>query len=159
MKGFKQFIMRGNVLDLAVAVVIGAAFGAVVTALVKDLITPLIAAIVGETRFLGNPVRNPREQIPARRLHQCAGLVPADRGGGILLRGSSRQRAHGAVAARRGSARPDHQRMSGVSQHDSNRSKAMRFLYYTYRQRPNRQIDALTADWACTVTSPIGARS
>lgn len=51
MKGFKQFIMRGNVLDLAVAVVVGAAFGAVVTALVKDLITPLIAAIVGKPDF------------------------------------------------------------------------------------------------------------
>src|SRR5690242_6830251 len=51
MKGFKQFIMRGNVLDLAVAVVIGAAFGAVVTALVKDLITPLIAAIAGQPDF------------------------------------------------------------------------------------------------------------
>src|SRR5690242_17153157 len=51
MKGFKQFIMRGNVLDLAVAVVIGAAFGAVVTALVKDLLTPLIAAIVGKPDF------------------------------------------------------------------------------------------------------------
>ena len=51
MKGFKQFILRGNVLDLAVAVVIGAAFGAVVTALVKDLITPIIAAIVGKPEF------------------------------------------------------------------------------------------------------------
>src|SRR5580692_9488953 len=51
MKGFKQFIMRGNVLDLAVAVVVGAAFGAVVTALVKDLITPLVAAIVGKPDF------------------------------------------------------------------------------------------------------------
>jgi large conductance mechanosensitive channel len=51
MKGFKQFIMRGNVLDLAVAVVMGAAFGAVVTALVKDLITPLIAALVGKPDF------------------------------------------------------------------------------------------------------------
>ena len=51
MKGFKQFIMRGNVLDLAVAVVIGGAFGAVVTALVKDLVTPLIAAIVGKPDF------------------------------------------------------------------------------------------------------------
>jgi large conductance mechanosensitive channel len=51
MKGFKQFIMRGNVLDLAVAVVIGAAFGAVATALVKDLLTPLIAAIVGKPDF------------------------------------------------------------------------------------------------------------
>src|SRR6516165_7290726 len=51
LQGFKQFILRGNVLDLAVAVVIGAAFGAVVTALVKDLITPLIAAIVGKPDF------------------------------------------------------------------------------------------------------------
>src|ERR687885_2296934 len=51
LKGFQQFIMRGNVLDLAVAVVIGAAFGAVVTALVKDLLTPLIAALVGKPDF------------------------------------------------------------------------------------------------------------
>ncbi len=51
MKGFKQFILRGNVLDLAVAVVIGAAFGSVVTALVTDLITPLIAAIVKQPDF------------------------------------------------------------------------------------------------------------
>jgi large conductance mechanosensitive channel len=50
-QGFKQFMLRGNVLDLAVAVVMGAAFGAVVTALVKDLITPLIAAIIGEPDF------------------------------------------------------------------------------------------------------------
>jgi large conductance mechanosensitive channel len=51
MKGFRQFIFRGNVLDLAVAVVMGAAFGAVVTSLVKDLVTPLIAAIVGKPDF------------------------------------------------------------------------------------------------------------
>jgi large conductance mechanosensitive channel len=51
MKGFKQFILRGNVLDLAVAVVMGAAFGAVVTAMVKDLLTPLIAAIAGAPDF------------------------------------------------------------------------------------------------------------
>ena len=51
LKGFKQFILRGNVLDLAVAVVIGAAFGGVVTALVKDLITPIIAALVGKPDF------------------------------------------------------------------------------------------------------------
>jgi len=52
-KGFKQFLLRGNVVDLAVAVVMGAAFGAVVTALVKDLITPLIAALVGKPDFSG----------------------------------------------------------------------------------------------------------
>jgi large conductance mechanosensitive channel len=51
LKGFRQFLFRGNVVDLAVAVVIGAAFGAVVTALVKDLVTPLIAAIVAKPDF------------------------------------------------------------------------------------------------------------
>ena len=51
MKGFRDFILRGNVVDLAVAVVIGAAFGAVVTAFVKSLITPLIAAIGGQPDF------------------------------------------------------------------------------------------------------------
>jgi large conductance mechanosensitive channel len=51
LKGFRQFVLRGNVLDLAVAVVIGGAFGAVVTALVKDLITPLVAAAVGKPDF------------------------------------------------------------------------------------------------------------
>ncbi len=51
LKEFRQFIMRGNVVDLAVAVVIGAAFGAVVTALIADIITPLIAAIFGKPSF------------------------------------------------------------------------------------------------------------
>jgi large conductance mechanosensitive channel len=51
MNGFKRFLMRGNVVDLAVAVVIGAAFGAVITAFVKDLITPLIAAVAGKPDF------------------------------------------------------------------------------------------------------------
>jgi large conductance mechanosensitive channel len=51
MKGFREFILRGNLVDLAVAVVIGAAFGAVVSALVADLITPLIAAIGGKPNF------------------------------------------------------------------------------------------------------------
>jgi len=49
--GFKKFILRGNVVDMAVGVVIGAAFGGVVTALTKDLLTPLIAAIVGKPDF------------------------------------------------------------------------------------------------------------
>ena len=53
LKGFKEFVLRGNVLDLAIAVVIGGAFGTVVTALVKDLITPLIGALVGKPDFSG----------------------------------------------------------------------------------------------------------
>lgn len=51
LKGFRDFIMRGNVVDLAVGVVIGGAFGGVVTSLTKDLITPLIAALVGKPDF------------------------------------------------------------------------------------------------------------
>jgi len=51
LKGFKDFILKGNVVDMAVGVVIGVAFGAVVTAMVKDLITPLIGAIGGITNF------------------------------------------------------------------------------------------------------------
>jgi len=51
LKGFKQFLMRGNVVDLAVAVVMGAAFGVVVTSLVANIITPLIAAIFGKPDF------------------------------------------------------------------------------------------------------------
>jgi large conductance mechanosensitive channel len=47
MSGFRKFLMRGNIIDLAVAVVIGVAFNSIVQALVKDLITPLITAIVG----------------------------------------------------------------------------------------------------------------
>ena len=53
MKGFRDFISRGNLVDLAVAVVIGSAFTAVVTAVVADLITPLIAAIAGKQSFPG----------------------------------------------------------------------------------------------------------
>ena len=50
-KGFREFIMRGSVVDLAVGVVMGAAFGAVVTGFVKDLLTPLIAALMGKPDF------------------------------------------------------------------------------------------------------------
>jgi len=49
--GFKQFILRGNVIDMAVGVVIGAAFATVVSAFTKDLLTPLIAALVGKPDF------------------------------------------------------------------------------------------------------------
>jgi large conductance mechanosensitive channel len=51
LKQFRDFLLRGNVVDLAVAVVLGAAFGAVVASLVADIITPLIAAIGGKPDF------------------------------------------------------------------------------------------------------------
>jgi len=51
LKGFRDFILKGNVLDLAVAVIIGGAFGAIVTALTANVISPLIGAIVGKPNF------------------------------------------------------------------------------------------------------------
>ena len=51
LEDFRKFVMRGNVLDLAVAVVIGVAFNAVVNSLVNDVIMPIIAAVFGETSF------------------------------------------------------------------------------------------------------------
>src|SRR5216683_2104324 len=51
LKGFRDFILRGNVIDLAVAVVIGVAFGAVVNSVVKHLVTPLIALVGGAPDF------------------------------------------------------------------------------------------------------------
>ena len=51
LQGFKAFLLRGNVVDMAVGIVVGAAFGTVVSAFVKDLLTPLIAAIVKQPDF------------------------------------------------------------------------------------------------------------
>lgn len=51
LKGFRDFILRGNVMDLAVAVIIGTAFTAIVTALTKNIINPLLGAIVGKPNF------------------------------------------------------------------------------------------------------------
>jgi len=63
LKGFRDFILRGNVVDLAVAVILGAAFNAVVASMVGDVLTPLIGAAVGQPNFNslalevhGNPV-------------------------------------------------------------------------------------------------------
>jgi large conductance mechanosensitive channel len=51
LKGFRQFLLRGNVVDMAVGIVVGAAFGGVVTGFVKDLLTPFIAALVRQPDF------------------------------------------------------------------------------------------------------------
>ena len=51
LKGFRDFLMRGNVVDLAVAVIIGVAFGAIVDSIVKDIITPLLTSIGGQPDF------------------------------------------------------------------------------------------------------------
>jgi large conductance mechanosensitive channel len=57
MSGFKQFVLRGNVVDMAVGVVVGGAFTAVVAALTKDLLTPMVAAMVGKPDFSRSDLR------------------------------------------------------------------------------------------------------
>ena len=106
LKEFKQFVMRGNVVDLAVAVVIGVAFGAVVTALVTDLITPLVAAIFGKPSFAGLSFDDQQEHVPLRRLHQRRRVVPGRRGGDLLPGGEASERARGPTGCPRAQAAP-----------------------------------------------------
>ena len=71
-KGFRDFILRGNVVDLAVAVVIGAAFGAVVTSFVDNILTPIIAAIFGQPDFSGLTFTINGSRVQVRLLLQRA---------------------------------------------------------------------------------------
>jgi hypothetical protein len=85
LKEFREFVLRGNLVDLAVAVVIGTAFTAVVTSLVKNLITPLIAAVDAAHAAAGGrgdtPVPKCLSEIPiaARRCAFCTTQVAAAR--------------------------------------------------------------------------------
>ena len=135
LKGFKQFLLRGNVVDLAVAVVMGAAFGAVVTALVKDLMTPLIAAIVGKPDFSAIRFTVNGSKFAARRFHQRPGLVPDDRRGRVLLRGAAGERIDGAHAPRRSSARPHHQEVPRMPERGPDRREALRLLHQRSRRK------------------------
>ena len=75
LKEFREFILRGNVIDLAIAVIIGAAFGAVVTSAVNDIFTPLIAAIVGEPSFGDLVFNDQRHADQVRPVPERAVLV------------------------------------------------------------------------------------
>jgi hypothetical protein len=82
-KGFRDFILRGNVVDLAVAVVIGAAFVAITSSLTVDLITPLISAVVGVPDFSSLVIHVPvlhqfRHQCGRSLLPRCASGFEAD---------------------------------------------------------------------------------
>jgi Large-conductance mechanosensitive channel, MscL len=108
LRDFRTFLLRGNLVDTAVGIVIGIAFAALVGALVKDLVTPVIAAIRRQARLLGALVHDPREPLPLRRLPECGDRVRLDRSGRVLLRREAGQRADGAAAdgaaGRRGGA-------------------------------------------------------
>jgi large conductance mechanosensitive channel len=90
LSGFKQFILRGNVVDMAVGVVIGAAFGGVVTALTADFLTPLHRAIVGKPDFSAIHYTINGTLFPVGPFHQRRGLVSPDRRRRLFLCGHAR---------------------------------------------------------------------
>ena len=114
--GFKRFMMRGNVIDLAVAVVIGGAFGTVVNALVKDLVTPLIAAIFGKPDFSAIVFEvNGSQFMIGDFINALVSffLISAAVYFWIVIPINA---LNGAYAAGRGAARPYNTQMPGVSQ-------------------------------------------
>ena len=128
MKDFREFLLRGNLVDMAVGIVIGIAFAAVVTALVADLVTPLIAAIGGKPDFSSSQLHDQQEPLPLRRLHQRADHVRRDRRGHLLPRREARQRADGA-AQDGASGRRDHEGVPALPEPDPGRGAALRVLH------------------------------
>ncbi len=116
LQGFKQFILRGNVVDLAVAVVMGVAFGAVVTALVKDLITPLIAAIVGKPDFSAIEFTVNGSKFPIGDFINVLVSFILIAAASIFLHRAADEHDSRSNAAGRSRSRPDHQKMPGMPQ-------------------------------------------
>ena len=98
---FREFVLRGNLVDLAIAVVLGAAFGALVTSFVTNLVTPLIAAIGGQPDFSDLHLHDQQLAVPLRRVPQRAAVVPDHRRGDLLPRRQAGERAAGAQQGRR----------------------------------------------------------
>jgi large-conductance mechanosensitive channel len=118
-------LSRGNVLDLAVAVVMGVAFGAVVTALVKDIITPFIAAIVGKPDFSAIEFTINGSKFPIGDFINAVISF-------ILIAAAVYffdEHASRPNAARGSGSRPDYQKMPGVSKRRANRSTPLRLLH------------------------------
>ena len=128
LKEFRDFVLRGNVVELAVAVVIGAAFGALVTAFVASFVTPLIAAIGGEPDFsdLAFTINDSRFTYGA--FFNALLVVPDHRRGGVLLRRAPAQHADGAAAAGAG-RRPRRAAVPGVPVGHPDRGAALRVLH------------------------------
>ena len=119
--GFKKFILRGNVVDMAVGVVIGAAFGGVVAALTKDLLTPLIAALVGKPDFSNVAFTLHGTLFPVGDfINACISF---------LLIAAAIYFAGGAHASRREAGGSDDEAMSRVLERDSDRGAAVFALH------------------------------
>ena len=137
LKGFKEFVLRGNVLDLAIAVVIGGAFSAVVGAMVKDLLTPLIGAIAGKPGPHGE-----RVAVSHRRFPERGHFVPADRRRRVLLRRGADECADRAPPPRGGAERSDYEKVSGMPQRGADRGAEVRVLYVDAELRGGKGVAA-----------------
>jgi large conductance mechanosensitive channel protein len=92
LKEFRDFLFRGNIIELAVAFVMGLAFAAVVNSLVNNLLMPVIAMIIGKAGFPGPDVHRQRFGFSLRLVHHGRHPVRGDRSGGVLLRRKAGQR-------------------------------------------------------------------
>ncbi len=89
LKGFRDFVLRGNVMDLAVAVIIGAAFTAIVTALTTNIISPLLGAVIGKPNFDYLVATCERRRDQVWDVSHGRRQLPHHRGGGVLLPGAA----------------------------------------------------------------------
>ena len=133
MKGFRDFITRGNLIGLAIAVVIGTAFTAVVTALVADLITPLIAAIGGKPNFAGclSPSTTARSCTARSSTRVLSFLIIAAVVYFLIVAPMAKLTARLAKAAE-----VDHEGLPGVPEHHPDRGLAVHVLH-----RPTRPVN------------------
>ena len=127
LREFKEFLFRGNIVDLAVAIVVGTAFVALVNAFVADILTPIIAAIFGKPDFSGADVPHQRQHIPVRRLPERADHLRIGGRGRVLLRGEAAERP--GREARSGAGRADRARVPGVPQHHPGGGTALLTLH------------------------------
>ena len=115
---FKKFLLRGNVVDLAVGIIIGAAFVAIVNSLVADLLTPLIAMIFGKPDFSALTFEINKSTFKLRLVHQRPDILRDHRGGRLLLHRRADQRPDCEIAQGSAGGRDDEE-VSGVSERDT----------------------------------------
>ena len=124
LKGFRDFILRGNVLDLAVGVIIGGAFGTVVTSLVKDVFTPFIGNLVGKPDFSAIAVQPCHGwQLPQRSHRISDGCSH-----GLLFYRGPGQRADGSLQEARTRCAAGDKSMSGMPERYPDRGETLRTL-------------------------------
>ncbi len=142
--GFRKFIMRGNVIDLAVAVVIGAAFTLVVNSLVEDIINPMLAAIVGKPDFsdLTITVRDATIMYGSFITALINFLLVAAAIYFVIIKPMNMM--HGAAGRGKGTVEPGYQAVPGVPERDPDRRHPLRALrhFVLTGSRTARQLQA-----------------